>query len=292
MADDLDMQDEDGRGGDAAPSAHRHCRTAECRQIDAGQCDARRGAHDHRAGGRHHPRRDRLELDLAGPVRCCCSIPPGLRRKMRVEGKAEELSVGDALKAIRFAEVVVLLLDAEQPFEKQDLADRRSDRAGGTGSRHRRQQMGPGARARQARSPSCARSAAACCRRSRAWRCVPVSALDRQGPRQADARPCSPPIALWNTRLPTHCAQSMAARRRRRASAAGGVGAAHQAQIHHPGQCAAADLRAVLLAAEGAARLLCALSRQLVARELRHAGRADQAASAQGRQSLCARSKA
>ncbi len=45
----------------------------------------------------------------------------GLRRKMRVEGRAEELSVGDALKAIRFAEVVVLLLDVEQPFEKQDL---------------------------------------------------------------------------------------------------------------------------------------------------------------------------
>jgi GTP-binding protein len=45
----------------------------------------------------------------------------GLRRKMRVEGKAEELSVGDALRAIRFAEAVVVLLDVEQPFEKQDL---------------------------------------------------------------------------------------------------------------------------------------------------------------------------
>jgi GTP-binding protein len=45
----------------------------------------------------------------------------GLRRKMRVEGRAEELSVGDALRAIRFAEIVVLLLDAERPFEKQDL---------------------------------------------------------------------------------------------------------------------------------------------------------------------------
>jgi GTP-binding protein len=40
---------------------------------------------------------------------------------MRVEGRAEELSVGDALKAIRFAEVAVLTLDAEHPFEKQDL---------------------------------------------------------------------------------------------------------------------------------------------------------------------------
>src|SRR6185295_14145086 len=45
----------------------------------------------------------------------------GLRRKMRVEGRAEELAVGDALKAIRFAEIVMLLLDAEHPFEKQDL---------------------------------------------------------------------------------------------------------------------------------------------------------------------------
>ena len=45
----------------------------------------------------------------------------GLRRKMRVEGKAEELSVGDTLKAIRFAEAVVVVLDAEAPFEKQDL---------------------------------------------------------------------------------------------------------------------------------------------------------------------------
>jgi GTP-binding protein len=45
----------------------------------------------------------------------------GLRRKMRVEGKPEELAVSDALRAIRFAEVVVLVLDAEHPFEKQDL---------------------------------------------------------------------------------------------------------------------------------------------------------------------------
>jgi GTP-binding protein len=45
----------------------------------------------------------------------------GLRRKMRVEGKAEGLSVGDTLKAIRFAEAVVIVLDAETPFEKQDL---------------------------------------------------------------------------------------------------------------------------------------------------------------------------
>ncbi len=45
----------------------------------------------------------------------------GLRRRSRVEDKVEKLSVADALNAVRFAEVVILLLDAERPFEEQDL---------------------------------------------------------------------------------------------------------------------------------------------------------------------------
>jgi GTPase len=45
----------------------------------------------------------------------------GMRRRSRVEGKPEELSVGDTLRAIRFAEIVVLVLDALLPFERQDL---------------------------------------------------------------------------------------------------------------------------------------------------------------------------
>jgi GTPase len=50
----------------------------------------------------------------------------GLRRRARVEEKLEKLSVADALSAVRFAEVVVLLIDAQKPFEEQDLriADR------------------------------------------------------------------------------------------------------------------------------------------------------------------------
>jgi GTP-binding protein len=46
----------------------------------------------------------------------------GLRKRARVEDKLEKLSVGDALRAVRFAEVVVILLDATIPFEKQDLS--------------------------------------------------------------------------------------------------------------------------------------------------------------------------
>ena len=45
----------------------------------------------------------------------------GLRRRSRIEEKLEKLSVADALNAVRFAEVVVLLMDAERPFEEQDL---------------------------------------------------------------------------------------------------------------------------------------------------------------------------
>jgi GTP-binding protein len=45
----------------------------------------------------------------------------GLRRRARIEEKLEKLSVADALNAVRFAEVVVLLIDAQQPFEEQDL---------------------------------------------------------------------------------------------------------------------------------------------------------------------------
>src|SRR6202035_2532070 len=45
----------------------------------------------------------------------------GLRRRSRVEDKVEKLSVADALEAIRFAEVVIVLMDAAAAFEEQDL---------------------------------------------------------------------------------------------------------------------------------------------------------------------------
>jgi len=45
----------------------------------------------------------------------------GLRRKPRVESKLEQLSVSDALRSIRFAEAVILVSDALQPLERQDL---------------------------------------------------------------------------------------------------------------------------------------------------------------------------
>lgn len=45
----------------------------------------------------------------------------GVRRKARVIEKLEKLSVADGLRAVKFAEVVVLLIDATSPFDKQDI---------------------------------------------------------------------------------------------------------------------------------------------------------------------------
>jgi len=46
----------------------------------------------------------------------------GLRKKARVAGEAlEEMSVASTLSAIRFADCVIVMMDATQPFEKQDL---------------------------------------------------------------------------------------------------------------------------------------------------------------------------
>ena len=45
----------------------------------------------------------------------------GLRKRARIEDKLEKLAASDALRAAKFAEVVIVLLDATIPFEKQDL---------------------------------------------------------------------------------------------------------------------------------------------------------------------------
>jgi GTP-binding protein len=66
--------------------------------------------------------RDAVASDLAWegrPLRLFDTA--GLRRKARISEKAEKLAASDAIRAVRFAEVVVLLVDAERPFEHQDL---------------------------------------------------------------------------------------------------------------------------------------------------------------------------
>jgi GTP-binding protein len=45
----------------------------------------------------------------------------GMRKRAKVTGKLEKLSVSDGLRAVKFSEVVIVLLDAQNPLESQDL---------------------------------------------------------------------------------------------------------------------------------------------------------------------------
>ncbi len=66
--------------------------------------------------------RDAIAVDVAWKGRAFRIFDTaGMRRRAKVTEKLEKLSVADALEAIRFAEVVVLLMDAQTPFEEQDL---------------------------------------------------------------------------------------------------------------------------------------------------------------------------
>jgi GTP-binding protein len=61
-----------------------------------------------------------LEWEWQGrPIRLVDTA--GMRRRARVEDKLERLSVADTLRTIRFAGTVVLVLDALEPFGRQDL---------------------------------------------------------------------------------------------------------------------------------------------------------------------------
>ncbi|MDD9726058.1 ribosome biogenesis GTPase Der [Roseovarius sp. SK2] len=61
-----------------------------------------------------------VQMDWDGlPVRIFDTA--GMRKKAKVQAKLEKLSVSDGLRAVKFAEVVVVLLDAAIPFEQQDL---------------------------------------------------------------------------------------------------------------------------------------------------------------------------
>jgi GTP-binding protein len=66
--------------------------------------------------------RDAIAIDWAWqgkPVKLFDTA--GIRRKAKVTGKVEKLAVADALRAIRFAECVIVMIDATMEIESQDL---------------------------------------------------------------------------------------------------------------------------------------------------------------------------
>ena len=67
--------------------------------------------------------RDSVAIDwLADERRICLIDTAGLRRKAKIDDRLEQLSAADALRTIRRAHVVVLLVDGQAALERQDLA--------------------------------------------------------------------------------------------------------------------------------------------------------------------------
>jgi GTP-binding protein len=118
---------EQTEGGDAAPTApsDRPIRVAVVGRPNSGKSTlVNRLIGEERllVGPEAGITRDAIAVDLdwrGKPFRLYDTA--GMRRRSRIEDKLEKLSVADALGAVRFAEVAVLLMDVERPFEEQDL---------------------------------------------------------------------------------------------------------------------------------------------------------------------------
>ena len=220
--------------------------------------------------------RDAIAVDWAWrgrPIRLVDTA--GMRRRPRVEGKIEHLSVADALRTIRFAETVVLVLDALQPLERQDLTIARlvADEGRALVLAATKWDAVPD------------RSAALKAMRERlpislpqlqGVRLVPVSGLTGLGLGSVDGRGRRRRRGVEpanSDRRPEPLARRCSGAQ----SATAGGRPQIAAALSHPSQCSAADLCAVCIEAERASRFISALSRQRVARSVRSSRYADPA---------------
>src|SRR5215831_4667636 len=119
------VAEEDGEGVPPASAPERPIRVAVVGRPNAGKStlvNRLLGEERLLTGPEAGITRDSIAVDLAWHGRhFLVHDTAGLRRRSRVEDKLEKLSVGDALEAVRFADVVIVLMDAAAAFEEQDL---------------------------------------------------------------------------------------------------------------------------------------------------------------------------
>ena len=190
----------------------------------------------------------------------------GIRRKSRVEGKLEKLAVGDSLRSIQYAEIVVLLLDATIPFEKQDLqlADLVEREGRALVIAVNKWDL------IEDKNKALAELREQCERLLPQLRGVPLVTISGLQGRNID-RLMDAVFKIeqaWNTHISTSKLNRWLGADDREPSATGGVGPAPQAALHDAGQDPAAELHRLRLAARRGAGRLPALPRQRHARGL------------------------
>jgi len=118
VPDEEDEEEEDGPGG-------RRIRVAVLGRPNAGKStliNALLGQDRLLTGPEAGITRDSIAVDIERHgVALRVFDTAGMRKRARIDDKLEKLSVADGLRAARFAEVVVVLMDATHPFEEQDL---------------------------------------------------------------------------------------------------------------------------------------------------------------------------